>query len=238
MSRSTSRHLLLLRYSGPPSLAESFKTSSRVYLISISKAFKATNIAVKEEAQHDRERSDHNASRREAHPDWHLEPRNWHFTEGYLETLNSLIHLRIPTESEDLKQLLKDLEDESCLPIWRAAIDSLMSFQGALSGTVNWKSAKQRAVDILAQYDVAAENFERLQFVQNTPETERFCENIKAKLQLMGRFTVIYDTQPRPTGTEDRPEPAEPRYELFPLGDQREKTVARAYPNVSPHVSL
>lgn len=52
----------------------------------------------------------------------------------------------------------------------------------------------------------------------------------------MGRFTVIYDAQPM--ATEDQPEPAEPRYELFPLGNQRQKTVARAYPNVSPHVSL
>lgn len=110
-------------------------------------------------------------------------------------------------------------------------------FQGAVSGTVNWKSAKQKAVDILAQHDVAAENFERLQFAQNTPETERFCENIKAKLQLMGRFTAVHDAQPAPTASEDRFEP-EPRYELFPLGSQRQKTLARAYPNVSPHVSL
>ena len=106
-----------------------------------------------------------------------------------------------------------------------------------MSGLVNWKSSKQKAVDILAQRDVAAENFERLQFAQNTPETERFCENIKAKLQLVGRFTAIYDAQPTPTSTEDRHEP-EPRYELFPLGSQRQKTVARAYPNLSPHVSL
>lgn len=167
-----------------------------------------------------------------------MEPRYLHFTEGDLDALDALIHLRIPTESEDLTQLLKDLEDESCLPIWRAAIDSLMAFQGGLSGSVNWKSAKQKAVDILAQHDVAAENFERLQFVQNTPETELFCENIKAKLQLMGRFTVIYDAQPIPTGTADRLEPAEPCYELFPLRSQRQKTVARAYPNLSPHVSL
>lgn len=205
-------------------------------MISISKAFKATNIAVKQEAQQDRERSDRDARRRIANPDWPLEPQNWHFTEGDLEALNSLIHLRIPTESEDLTQLLKDLEDESCLPIWRAAIDSLLTFQGASSVTVNWKSAKQKAVDILAQHDVAAENFERLQFMQNTPETELFCENIKAKLQLMGRFTVIYDAQS--TATEDQLKPPEPRYELFPLGNQRQKTVATAYPNVSPHVSL
>lgn len=206
-------------------------------MISISKAFKATNIAVKQEAQQDRQRGDKYARALEANPGLPIVLRDWHFTEGDLKTLDSLIHLRIPTESEDLTQLLKDLEDESCLPIWRAAIDSLMFFQGASSGKVNWKSAKQRAVDILAQHDVAAENFERLQFVQNTPETERFCENIRAKLQLMGRFTVIYDAQP--TATEDRFEPAEePRYELFPLGNQRQKTVARAYPNVSPHVSL
>lgn len=102
---------------------------------------------------------------------------------------------------------------------------------------MNWKLAKQKAFDILEQRDVAAENFERLQFAQNTPETERFCDNIKAKLRLVGRFTAIYDAQPTPTGTEDRHEP-EPRYELFPLGNQRQKTGARAYPNVSPHVSL
>ena len=151
-----------------------------------------------------------------------------------MKALHESIQSRIPDVSEDLSQLLQSLGDVSCLPMWRAGLDSLITATGE-SGFPQWISAKQRALDILIQRDIAAESFERLEFTHKTVQVESFCDRIREKIELMEGFVAMHDT--RPAHLKEFLPAEEPRYELYPLSSRRRnKKVAEAYPNIRQQV--
>ena len=159
-----------------------------------------------------------------------------HFDEDALDTLDLLIYRKIPSGSEDLPQLLRDLQDKSCLKIWRASLDSLIDYLGALSNSNTWRQAKQRALDILIQRDVVAEAFDNLLFLDSTDTIEalKFIDIINEKIRLMDRFAVVYDAQPAPDAIGNQS--TEPTYNFIPRDDESDKTVTKAYPNISQHI--
>lgn len=136
--------------------------------------------------------------------------------------------------STALQQTLADL---SYIPVWRAAIRSLLGFQGQHHSHLWWKIAKQDAFDILEQRDLVAELFNDIE-----DELRRWTRDVHVgilkKIKLLERFTAIYDAQPAPTTMDHQPE-AEPHYQLHPLEvGSKKKRIVEAYPQMKQSVSI
>lgn len=159
-----------------------------------------------------------------------------YFKEGDLAVLDRVQTLSLPALHGDFTDLQWLLADTSYLSIWRVAINSLLDYQGSSYDELSWKLAKQQALDILEQRDIAAKLFEH---IEDELRTQAFavCDGIIAKIKMLERFTVIYDAQPSPRTMEDRPG-SEPHYKLYPLQNRkRMKGVAEAYPQMQQRVS-
>ena len=149
------------------------------------------------------------------------------FVDVNLKTLDLAMNLNIPAPHGDFAPLLSDLADNSCVPVWRVAVDSLLKYQD--SNYYQWKAVKQQALDILEQRDVAMSHFESARDELRFESTDAH-DGIFTKIKMLERFAYIYDAQPG--------NPAhgpEPRYILEPITG-RKKTVT-AYPHMQQPVS-
>jgi hypothetical protein len=140
--------------------------------------------------------------------------------------------------STALQQTLADL---SYIPVWRAAIRSLLGqqlgYQGRPHSHLSWKIAKQDAFDILEQRDLVAELFNDIEDELRS-WTRDVHVGILQKIKLLERFTAIYDAQPAPTTMDHQPE-AEPHYQLHPLEvGSKKKRIVEAYPQMKQSVSI
>ena len=114
----------------------------------------------------------------------------------------------------------------------RAAISSMLDYQGQYHSHLSWKIAKQKAFDILEQRDLVAELFDD---IEGTGDVH---VGILQKIKLLERFTAIYDAQPAPTTMDHQPE-AEPHYQLHPLEvGSKKKRMLKAYLQMKQSVSI
>lgn len=204
-----------------------------MHLVSIAQAFQATNAVIRQEATRAKEM--HGVDGRIQSTRYDNTPQRYPFSERDLEILDDLIQAPITGAStEGLSGLLEYLQGISCLSPWRAGLESLILYQSNAAGSTDRRMSKQLALDILTQRDVAAENFEQLQFTQRTLEVKDFCARIQEKILLMQRFVAVYNTQPVPE-TGGHQSASEPQYDLYPLSsrsryDNKPRRVAEAYP--------
>lgn len=199
-------------------------------MVLIAEALQAANSYIRKEAQRDKEKYE---GRVRIHS-WERNIR--YFDENDLAILDEVQRSRLPP-SGGIPELSQELENVSYLPIWRKAIDSLHEFQGQHYGSVSWRLAKQRALDILQQRDIAAERFQAVQDDLTSRASDDLCNAIIRKIRMLERFTMIYDAQPVPSTMEDIPD-HEPYYELFPLENRgKEKNIVQAYPQAHQQVS-
>jgi hypothetical protein len=197
-------------------------------LLLIAKALQAANSCILEEVRRDKQQCSQN-SLRNASIHFPNQRAISYFDEHNLRSLDLLDGLRVTEPDEDLTELLQALADTSCLPIWRRAVDSLLDFQGQHYSHLSWKLAKQQALDILQQRDVAAEIFQDVEDELRSLTTEDIYDGIVGKIKILERFTTIYDAQPAPSTMEHNPD-REQYYHLYPLGSRRGKEIAHAYP--------
>ena len=200
-------------------------TSSRKGLISITKAFQTANDTIRAEAQRDLSKKNLPIGRTKSY-----------FKDVDLVTLDRVKSLVIPELDGDFTGLQLALADTSYLPIWKAAVNSLLHYQGSHYDYLSWKFAKQEALDILEQRDVVAEIFEEIEDELRTQKSNVY-DGIIAKAKMLERFTMIYDAQPSPVTMGDNPAP-EPYYQLYPLESRkRKKIVVEAYSQMQQRVS-
>jgi hypothetical protein len=205
-------------------------------LISITKALQTANNIIQEEAQRDREHCEQQLGRK-AQYSGETKQRKSYFNEGDLAMLDRVQSLSLPALDGDFTGLQGSLMDTSYLSIWRAAINSLLDYQGSRYDYLSWKLAKQQALDILEQRDIAAELFEHIEDELGT-QTFDVCNGIIAKIKMLERFTAIYDAQPSPPVTMDHNPGSEPHYHLYPLQNKKiMKGVVEAYPQMQQRVS-
>ena len=143
--------------------------------------------------------------------------------------------------------ILHVLADTECLPVWRRAVYSFLTYQGSHYGTVSWKLSKQRAQDILEDRDKIVELFEAVDDELRNLNADDTYDGIFEKIKLLERFKAVYNNQPSPATMEDRPSP-EPHYSLQPLR-RRNKVIPRGpgesrpvsklhQPDVSQHLQF
>jgi hypothetical protein len=124
------------------------------------------------------------------------------------------------------------LADMSCVPVWRKILDTLIEYQERDS----WMLAKQRALDILQERDRIAPLFDDIQEELIDHGDHELCDSLHQKLNLLERFTAVYNALRRPSTENDQPawEPTYNTYDVPKL--QKPKFVANAYPNLQPQV--
>lgn len=122
------------------------------------------------------------------------------------------------------------LGDVSCILVWRKILDTLIEYQEKES----WMLAKQRALDILQARDRIAPLFDDIQ----EELINELCESLHQKLNLLERFTAVYNAQRTSSIENDRPA-WEPAYNTYDVPDlQKSRFVANAYPHLQPQVYL
>ncbi|KAK1756516.1 hypothetical protein QBC47DRAFT_380094 [Echria macrotheca] len=199
----------------PISLADTIARGSRDNLVSIARCFHTVGEILRKQIRWDQ--------------------RDPYFSDSNLSALNRLA-IDIEAEHQDLTPILRYLKDEAYIPMWKEALEILIRHQGSTSscGLPEWRLAKVRAFDILEERNRAAENFDRLEFTHKTPEVEHLCSSIRTKIQLLERFTTVYNLQGSPLNGYTPP--PEPYFDLYPLrGQEKDKAVAEAYPYRSQH---
>ncbi|KAF2868329.1 hypothetical protein BDV95DRAFT_609816 [Massariosphaeria phaeospora] len=211
-----------------------YRTVSRAThedLVALAKAFTIVNRVILEEAQRDCQLES-----------WTRQRPNPYFRVYDLTTLSkvdengleatergvAVTRFDEPTESTSLTHFLYD---NAYLTVWKTAIHSMLDSQGNHFG-LKWQLAKQHALDILEQRDVAARIYVDIEeeLRASGQEWNKICDNIIIKIQTLERFIVVYDAQPLPSPTHQDPRP-EPTYDLEPIKYMRRPAkVASAFP--------
>jgi hypothetical protein len=133
-------------------------------------------------------------------------------------------------EYETLKSVF--LKDEY-VRIWKSTVKALLEFQGSDAATLQWRFAKQRALDVLEQRELIVGLYLEVEQHLKEGRWQDICNAVTWKIRTLERFTAVYDAQPSPRAHQPNP-PPEKTYELRSLEETRDgvtsgRKVASAY---------
>lgn len=100
--------------------------------------------------------------------------------------------------------------------IWKAIVKELLEFQGSDGATLQWRVAKQLALDILEQRELIIGFYLEVEQRLKDGGWQDICNAVMWKIRALERFTAVYDAQSSPRAQQPNP-PPEKTYELRSL---------------------
>jgi hypothetical protein len=199
------------------------------------KAFQIANSIIREEAMRDWEECEGKRRKQAGTSALSVGRTRSYFSQDALPILDRVSKFKLPTTDQALTNLRSALADTSHLPIWNAAIYSLLEYKGEFYeqwyDTLSWKIGRQRAFDVLTQRDIAAELFGNVQDELRLHSSETF-KGIIANIRMLERFKAVHDG---PTTISEEKH----IYSLYPLDIRNEnKAVVKTYVSVQQNVSF